>query len=186
MPSPPVAAPPPSAPQSHQIRPKETKIIVTETTANSKETDCDLRKLKFGVRRWKDANADDKARYRKARHNVIERNRRTLILNRIDELATLVPPLMIKPLKFAVEHFKRLRNPPPVDLELFSNLKTGRRRLLKKTVLTHLIDYTKHLLYVVEQQELERARLQHRILILQQAYDQTSFPRIVAAEYHLR
>lgn len=164
MPPPLVAAPPPSAPPSHQIRPEKTEIIGPETTVDSKETDCNLRKLKSRVRRWEDANAEDKARYKKAKHNVIERNRRTLILNRIDELATLVPPLMLRPLKCAVEHFKRLRNPPPFDVHLISGLKTGRKRLFKKTVLTQLINYIKHLLYVVEQQELERARLQQRIL----------------------
>lgn len=159
----PPPAPPPSAPPSHQIRPEETEIIVTETTADSKETDGNIRKLTSRVRRWEDANADNKARYKKARHNVIERNRRTLILNRINELATLVPPLMFRPLMCAMEHFKQLRNPPPFDVYLFSGLKTGRKRFLKKTVLTQLINYIKHLLYVVEQQELERARLQQRI-----------------------
>lgn len=109
---------------------------------------------------------EEKLKRRREFHNAVERRRRDLIKERIKELGTIVPPSLLNPQLLAVQMLQKNNNSSEFE-DLISNVKVKETKPNKSTILNKSVDYIKHLMYVLEQQELARTVLIKKIQDLQ-------------------
>lgn len=112
----------------------------------------------------KQLNKEDKLKRRREFHNAVERRRRDLIKERIKELGLLVPPSLLTPQSYAVQHLQRNSQLNSKEInDLLASIRVKETKPNKNTILNKTVDYVHHLLYIIEQQEDCRKQLEANI-----------------------
>ena len=112
----------------------------------------------------KQLNKEDKLKRRREFHNAVERRRRDLIKERIKELGLLVPPSLLTPQSYAVQHLQRDSQLNSKEInDLLASIRVKETKPNKNTILNKAVDYVHHLLYIIEQQEDCRKHLEANI-----------------------
>ncbi|KAK6460507.1 hypothetical protein DFJ63DRAFT_343516 [Scheffersomyces coipomensis] len=116
----------------------------------------------------KQLTKEEKTQRRKLFHNEVERRRRELIKQSIDNLRSKVPPSLLNPQLIAVQELQKNSDLNSKEInDLLSSIKVKETKPNKVAVLTKSVDYVKHLKYVLSQQEQELNLINSRILELE-------------------